>query len=122
MAKKSKLSTPEWILEGYDSKEDWEKAKGIKEKKKKGKTYKVKECPECESRNVEIVLSGKMDSEEGSAGGTGEWECKSCEWVGEDINEKELNEEEFIEYLAETEEGIDEDFDASESKILKDIK
>ena len=37
MAKKEKLKTPEWILGGYDSEEDYNKAKGITSKKKKGK-------------------------------------------------------------------------------------
>ena len=34
MAKKSKLKTPEWITEGYDSPEAYSKAKGIKKEKK----------------------------------------------------------------------------------------
>ena len=29
------MKTPEWILEGFDSKADWEKSKGIKSKKKR---------------------------------------------------------------------------------------
>ena len=44
MAKKSKLSTPAWILEGYDSPAAYEKAKGIKKEKKSGKTFNIKEC------------------------------------------------------------------------------
>ncbi|MFW5846791.1 MAG: hypothetical protein ACOCUU_01405 [Nanoarchaeota archaeon] len=95
MAKKSKVSTPEWILEGYDSKEDYEKSKGITKKKKKGKTFKIKECPKCKSDKVSIVVGNK----EGKEAKT--WECKKCDWKGEDIKEKELNEDEFMKYLDE---------------------
>ena len=50
MPKKSKLSTPEWILEGYDSPAEYEKAKGISGKSKKaGKVFKIRECPKCVS-------------------------------------------------------------------------
>ena len=97
MAKKSKLSTPAWILEGYDSPEEYEKAKGIKGKKKEGKVFKIRECPKCGSDDVGVVLSGS-DSEESS--GTGkEWECRKCKWKGKNVKEKELGEEEFMEYL-----------------------
>ena len=96
MAKKSKLATPAWILEGYDSIEDYEKSKGkSKAKKKDEKIFKVRRCPECDSDDVKIVLSGS-DSEEG---GGREWECKKCGWVGEDVKKEELTEEEFMEYL-----------------------
>lgn len=96
MAKKSKLATPAWILEGYDSPEDYEKAKGKKiESKKKGRIFKIKECPKCGSDDVGVVLS-ESDSEEG---GGDEWECRKCGWKGEDINKKELTEEEFLLYL-----------------------
>ncbi len=104
MAKKSKLSTPTWILEGYDSLEEYNKAKGIKDKKKKGKTFKIRECPECGSDEVGVVLSGS-DSEESS--GTGkEWECKKCGWIGSEINEKELTEDELMAYMDEKEEEV----------------
>jgi hypothetical protein len=95
MAKKNKLSTPEWILEGYDSKDAWAKDKGVDVKKKKGKTFKIRECPECGSDDVGIVLSNS-DSEEG---GGDEWECRKCKWVGSDIVKKELTEDELMEYL-----------------------
>ena len=89
-----KLSTPDWIKEGFDSKEAYEKSKGIKKKTKKdGKTFKVRECPKCHSDDVKVVLTG----EEGK--GTKEWECRKCGWVGRNIEEKELGEEEFMEYL-----------------------
>ncbi len=93
--KKSKLKTPDWVLEGYDSPEAYAKAKGKTEKKKRGKTFKIRECPKCHSNDVCIVLSGS-DSEEG---GGKEWECKKCKWTGRDIIEKELEEEELMEYL-----------------------
>ncbi len=102
MAKKKKLATPEWILEGYDSPEAYAKAKGVDTKKKSGKTFKIKECPKCGSDEVGLVLSN-LDSEEG---GGKEWECRKCKWTGKNINEKELTEEEFMKYLDEKGEEI----------------
>jgi len=97
MAKKSKLATPEWILQGYDSIEEYNKSKGVSTKKKQGKTFKVRECPECGSDDVGVVLS-ESDKEEDS--GTGqEWECRKCKWKGQDIVVKELNEDELMEYM-----------------------
>ncbi|GBE19684.1 MAG TPA: hypothetical protein ENG87_02970 [Candidatus Pacearchaeota archaeon] len=94
MPKKSKLSTPEWIKEGYDSPEAYSKAKGMGGKKKKeGKTFKVRKCPECGSDEVEIVLGG----EEGK--GSKGWTCKKCKWNGKDVKEEELTEGEFMKYL-----------------------
>lgn len=92
---KNKLSTPTWILEGFDSEADYNKSKGIDKKKKEGKTFKIRECPKCESDDVGLVLSNS-DSEEG---GGKEWECRKCKWIGSDINEKELTEDKFMEYL-----------------------
>lgn len=95
---KSKLATPDWIKEGYDSKADWEKAHGIKEgKKKEGKTFKVKVCPECNSEDVGVVLSGNDSEEETNTGQ--EWECRKCKWKGSDVAEKELTEDELMEYM-----------------------
>ena len=102
MVKKNKLATPEWILEGYDSEEDYEKAKGLDKKKKSGKTFKIKECPKCGSDDVGIVLSNS-DSEEG---GGKEWECRKCKWSGTNIKEKELTEDEFMKYLDEKGEDV----------------
>lgn len=94
MAKKKKLSTPDWITEGYDSPEAYNKAKGLDKKpKKEGKTFKLRRCPKCDSDNVNVVLIG----EEGK--NKGEWECKKCKWAGADINEEELTEDEFMKYL-----------------------
>lgn len=113
--KKSKLSTPAWILEGYDSPEEYAmqknksstslkqsedssaKAKGEPEKKKIEKTFRIRQCPKCSSDDVGIVLSGS-DSEEISNTGK-EWECHKCGWKGVNINEKELTEDEFMKYL-----------------------
>ena len=97
MAKKGKLSTPEWILEGYDSPAAYAKAKGIKNEKKKGKTFKIRECPKCGSDDVGVVLSGS-DSEEG---GGDSWECRKCKWTGQDIVKKELTEDELMKYMDE---------------------
>ncbi|MFH1585781.1 MAG: hypothetical protein ABIB79_03370 [archaeon] len=103
MPKRSKLATPAWILEGYDSPADYEKAKGLdKEGKKSGRTFKIRECPECGSDDVKVVLS-ESDAEEG---GGKEWECKMCGWVGEDIVRKELTEDEFMKYLDERGEEV----------------
>lgn len=96
MPKKKKLETPAWIKEGYDSPAEYNKAKGItNEKKKSGKTFKVRKCPECGSDNVGVIISGS-DSEEG---GGKEWECRKCSWNGPDINEEELSEDDFMKYL-----------------------
>ena len=92
---KSKLSTPTWVLEGYDSKEEYEKKKGIKKTKKQGKTYFIKTCPECGSNNVKVILIG----EEGK--GRGEWECYKCKWKGTNIKEEEVSEDEFLKIMEE---------------------
>jgi ribosomal protein L37AE/L43A len=92
MAKSEKMKTPDWILEGYDSEEDYNKKKGIIKKKKDGKTFKLKRCPKCESDEVKVKITG----EEGKGG---EWECHKCKWQGKDIKEDELTEDEFMEYL-----------------------
>ena len=112
MAKKNKLSTPEWILGGYDSEADYNKAKGISSNKKKGrssvhpkaqssgaKTFKIRECPKCNSDDVGIVLS-ESDSEESSNTGK-EWECHKCKWKGSDVVKKELTEAELMKHMDE---------------------
>ena len=91
--KKSKLKTPEWILEGYDSEEEYGKAKGTYKKKPDGKTFKIRECPKCGSDDVNVLLTGEESK------GKGEWECKKCSWQGINVKEKELSEEEFMKYL-----------------------
>ena len=97
-----KLSTPDWIKQGFDSKEAYEKSKGGKKsaKKTEGKTFKVRRCPKCKSDNVNVLLTG----EEGK--GKGEWECKKCKWTGRNIDEEEVSEEEFMEYLDEKGEEV----------------
>ncbi|SRR3990167_8840370 len=93
MAKKNKLKTPEWILEGYSSEEAYEKSKGVKTKKKSGKTFKMRKCPKCKSDNVGVVITGEEDK------GIREWECRKCKWSGKNIIESELSEDEFMKYL-----------------------
>jgi len=94
MAKKKKLSTPDWIKEGFGSPAAYEKSKGITKKPKKaGKTFKIKECPKCGSDNVGVKLIG----EEGK--NARDWECRDCGWTGSRIEEKELTEDEFMAYL-----------------------
>jgi len=122
--KKEKMKTPDWILEGYDSKADYEKAKGVKSEEKGrssaypkegqeplrgpkaqnsgAKTFKIRECPKCKSDDVGLVLSNS-DSEEG---GGKEWECRKCKWIGSNANEKELTEDEFMKYLDEKGEEV----------------
>lgn len=102
MAKKNKLSTPEWILGGYDSEADYNKAKGIDSKKKKGKTFKIRECPKCKSDDVGLVLSNSNSEQ----GGGKEWECHKCKWKGSDVNEKELDEDELMKYMDERKEEV----------------
>ena len=82
MARESKLKTPDWILKG----------KKKPDKKKEGKTFKIRECPKCNSTDVGVVV-GKEKK--------GEWECHKCKWAGKEIREKELSEEEFMKYLDE---------------------
>ena len=115
MPKKSKLSTPAWILEGYSSEADYNKKKGIKNKKKDehhegvprnsksllgAKAFRIRVCPKCGSDNVGVVLTG----EEGK--GAKNWECHKCKWAGRDVEEKELSEEEFMKYLDEKGEEV----------------
>ncbi len=91
---KNKLSTPTWILEGFDSKEEYEKSKGIKNKKKKDeKTFRLRVCPNCDSDEVGVVLTGEEEKNKG------EWECRKCKWIGKNIVEKELSEDEFMKFL-----------------------
>lgn len=100
MTRKKKLSTPTWILEGYESKEKYEESKGIKVETKDEKTFVVKRCPECKSDDVGVVL-GRDES-----GRKGEWECKNCPWEGRNTDEERLPEEEFMKYLDEKGEEI----------------
>ena len=92
--KKSNVKTPDWILEGYDSKADYEKAKGITSKKK-GKTFKVRKCPECNSDEIKVKI-----------GEVGVWECSKCKWSGKEVKEDELDEDEFMKYLDEKGEDV----------------
>tara|TARA_B100001971_G_C18137174_1_gene508299 strand:+ start:489 stop:869 length:381 start_codon:yes stop_codon:yes gene_type:complete len=114
MAKKEKLKTPDWVLEGYDSEEAYDKTKGKTEQhhrrtpkhfpkkclqgaKNKGKTFKLKRCPECGSDNVSVVVEREVK---------GMWECRECKWKGTNIKEDELSEEEFMKYLDEKGEEV----------------
>ncbi len=94
------MKTADWILEGFDSEEEYNEAKGIGNKKKEGKTFKLRRCPECNSDEVSVILIG----EEGKS--NGEWECKKCNWSGSDVKEDELTEDEFMKYLDEKGEDV----------------
>ena len=98
--KKSKLSTPDWIKEGYNSPGEYAKAKGKTEKKKTGKIFKVRRCPECSSDEVGVILGGTEGK--GSKG----WVCRKCDWSGSDLKEDELTEDEFMKYLDEKGEEV----------------
>lgn len=100
MAIKNKLATPAWIMEGYDSEEEYNKKKGISSTKRKGKTFKIRECPKCGSDNVGVIISGK----EGK--GTKGWECHKCKWTGYDIKEEEFTEDELMKYMDKKNEGV----------------
>ena len=108
MAKKNKLKTPDWIIEGYDSEANYNKVKGLDKKKKSdhcsvspkalnsgGKTFKIRRCAKCNSDDVGVVL-----------GEIGMWECKKCGYKGRDIKEEELSESEFMKYLDEKGEEV----------------
>jgi len=82
---KNKLSTPDWVLKGE---------KPLK-KKKVSKTFKIRECPKCGSNDVGVVI-----------GEVGKWKCNKCKWIGKDIEEKELTEDEFMKYLDEKGEDV----------------
>jgi len=79
MTKKSKIQTPDWILKGEDSPSG---------KKKKGKTFSIRRCPECNGDELKVVI-----------GEIGVWECSKCKWKGRGVNLEELDEEEFMKYL-----------------------
>lgn len=97
MAKKEKMKTPDWILEGYDSEEEYDKKKGGAKKKKTGKTFKLRRCPECKSDEVGVIVGEEAK---------GTWECRKCKWKGTKINEDELSEDEFMKYLDEKGEAL----------------
>ena len=101
MAKKSKLKTPDWILQGYGSEEEYNRKKGIKTKKAgTGKTFKIRLCPKCNSDRVNVLITG----EEGKKADI--WECKKCKWQGKNVKEKQLSEDEFMKYLDEKGEEV----------------
>ena len=98
--KMGKLKTPDWILEGKEKPNKKKaEAKGIDKTKKTERIFKIKVCPKCGSDNVKVSLSN-MDFEEESNTGK-QWECKKCKWTGQNIKEKELTENEFMEYFLE---------------------
>ena len=90
MPKKSKLSTPAWILEGFNSEAEYNKKKRIKNKPKAkaGEEFYVKVCPQCRSKDVNVVI-----------GEVGAWECKKCNWKGRSIEEEAVLEEEYFKII-----------------------
>ncbi len=106
--RESKLKTPDWILGGYNSETDYNKAKGIKKKKETKGVFKLRLCPKCGSDEVSVSL-GKEKSKE--------WTCKKCKWAGTDVKEKEVTEDEFMEYLDKKGETF-----PDEDELKKDFK
>ena len=91
MTNKNRLKTPKWILEGYDSPEEYEKSKGdTNEKKKDGKSFNIRKCPKCGSDDVGVVVGEEAKDL---------WKCEKCGWKGREIKKEELSEEEFMKYL-----------------------
>ena len=90
MTKKSKLKTPDWIIEGFDSEEEYNKSKGLGAKKKINGIFKIRRCAKCDSDDVGVVI-----------GENGVWECHKCGWKGKDIKEEELQENEFLKLMEE---------------------
>lgn len=126
---KGKLSTPAWIIEGYDSEADYNKAKGISTGHPKGvhlggartpkrgeNLFKASSRP----RKSKILLGAKKgktfkirecakcgsDDVAVVIGDVGMWKCKKCGWKGVDVVEKELTEDEFMKYLDEKGEEV----------------
>ena len=96
MEKKEKLKTPDWIIEGYDSEEEYNKSKGISKKKTSGKIFKIRTCPACRSDDVGVVIGSEKQG----------WECRKCPWKGTNVQKQELNENEMMKYLDEKGEEI----------------
>ncbi len=79
----------------------------IKKTAKKSKKYKLKFCPKCGSKDVEVPLGAKQ----------GIWHCKSCDYKGGDFIEKEVSEEEFLAQF-----DVGEDIDLGEPKTVEEKK
>ena len=60
-----------------------------KTSKTKEKKFVLKLCPKCNSDDVGVVIGGQM----------GMWECRKCGFRGPSLLEKEMNEDEYFEYL-----------------------
>lgn len=109
MTKKPKVKTPDWIIAGYESEEAYMKAKGKKVPKKgTKKVFKLRLCPKCGSDEVSVSL-GKEKGKE--------WTCKKCKWAGTNIKEKNVTEDEFMEYLDKKGESL-----PDETELKKDFK
>lgn len=68
-------------------------------KNKKERVYKIRECPECKSNSINIIV--------GKEGRKKDWACKDCSWTGQNVKEKELSEEAFLKYLDEKGDGFE---------------
>lgn len=60
-------------------------------KSSKEKKFIVRFCPKCKSDNVRVAIGAKV----------GMWDCGDCGFRGPSFPEKEMNEEEYFNYLDE---------------------
>ncbi len=80
-----KIKTPDWVLKGKEK---------PKTKSKNGRIFKIRICPKCKSQDVGVVIGEEK---------RGEWECRKCKWKGKEIEETEMDEEEFMKTYGEEE-------------------
>lgn len=93
-----KVQTPAWILEGYDSPEEYNKKQSDDSSIKRiKKEHKVRKCPKCGSFDV-VVVTGE-DAK-------GLWRCGKCAWKGQDVAWEEMDDEEFMKYIDSKEEDV----------------
>lgn len=76
---------------------------------KKAKKFTVRMCPKCKSDDVGVMVGGA----------TGMWECHKCGFQGPSFIEKEMDEDEFLEY-EEKKGGLE--FDLGEPQTVEEKK
>jgi len=78
-------------------------------KKTKPKKYIIRTCPKCKSDDVGLAIGGQI----------GMWECRKCGMKAASFAEKEMTEEEFLEYQ---EKKGDLDFEFTEPQTVSEKK
>ncbi|MEA3329639.1 MAG: hypothetical protein U9Q06_02745 [Nanoarchaeota archaeon] len=78
-------------------------------KKKKEKKYVIKICPKCKSDNIGMVIGGQI----------GIWECRDCGFKGPSMIEKEMTEDEYLDY---EEKKGEMNFDLGEPETVEEKK